>query len=328
MIKKENIEKILSVIMVLVALVLGFFLFREYLQQNQAEQQVVSQMQEQSQQMNAEIRAVQQEITDKEKELEDIQKTPYIFLCFSGNDSQLMSTIYPLMNQYGYRGTLILKAGQLPGEGEQAVTAEEATTLLASGWDIALGGPAGEVLGAGTIGDAHAKVEGAGYGTSQAFFFDKGDYSDAKGQIYPQIEELGYRYTCPIATREGSFTTRYSPLQGDILECQNLSIRQGQEMVESILDQAVAKRMPLALSDYSTDGTWQMKAEDPQPDYGALFELLNQMQGQGSLVVGTFQDYTKHMAEYENQVAQKQAEIQQFTAEKQKEIDAIKEKYQ
>ena len=52
------------------------------------------------------------------------------------------------------------------------------------------------------------------------------------------------------------------------------------------------------------------------------------MQGQGSLVVGTFQDYTKHMAEYENQVAQKQAEIQQFTAEKQKEIDAIKEKYQ
>ena len=79
--------------MVLVALVLGFFLFREYFQQNQAEQQVVSQMQEQSQQMNAEIRAVQQEITDKEKELEDIQKTPYVFLCFSGNDSQLMSTI-------------------------------------------------------------------------------------------------------------------------------------------------------------------------------------------------------------------------------------------
>lgn len=325
---KGKIEKILSVVMVLVAVILGVLLFRESSQQNREEQQVVAQMQEQSQKMNTEIRAVQQEIYDKEQELDEIQKTPYVFLCFSGNDSQLMPVIYPLMNQYGYRGTLVLKAGQLPGEGEQAITAEEANTLLSAGWDIALGGPAGEALSAGTIGDAHSKLEGAGFGTSQAFFFDKGDYSGTKNQVYPQIEELQYRYTCPVATKEGSFTTRYSPLQKDILECQNLSIRQGQTMVEQVLDQAISERMPLVLSDYSMDGTWRMNAEDPQPDYTALLELLHQKQGEGSLAVGTFQDYSGYLEEYENQIAQKQEEINQFTAEKQKEIEAIKEKYQ
>ena len=94
------------------------------------------------------------------------------------------------------------------------------------------------------------------------------------------------------------------------------------------MDQAISERMPLVLSDYSIGGTWLMNAEDPQPDYASLFEFLAQKQNEGSLAVGTFQDYNGYLEEYENQITQKQAEIDQFTAEKQKEIEAIKEKYQ
>ena len=116
---KGKIEKILSVVMVLVAVVLGVLLFRESSQQNREEQQVVSQMQEQSQKMNTEIRAVQQEIYDKELELDEIQKTPYVFLCFSGNDSQMCirDSLFIFRSQRDREIHPCQPVGPLPGPG-------------------------------------------------------------------------------------------------------------------------------------------------------------------------------------------------------------------
>ena len=47
-------------------------------------------------------------------------------------------TMFDMMEQYGFRGTFVLKNGNLPGYSEESVTGEEVSEMLSSGWEYAL----------------------------------------------------------------------------------------------------------------------------------------------------------------------------------------------
>jgi len=89
------------------------------------------------------INEKRKELQNKDKEwlkaLEDEKSgKPCVLLCFNTMDDEVYYTMYDMMDQYGFRGTFVLKDGHFPNYSEDSVTGEEVSEMIEAGWEYAL----------------------------------------------------------------------------------------------------------------------------------------------------------------------------------------------
>lgn len=92
-----------------------------------------------------ELRNVEVEYRNVEKELEDLEREFYkqvstgatVQIVFTDLNEKIYSEAYPIMEQYGYVGMLVLSSSQMPG-GEGCMTEQQYNKLLRSGWSICI----------------------------------------------------------------------------------------------------------------------------------------------------------------------------------------------
>ncbi len=112
----------------------------------QHEQKLSTQRQEKMQMLsdglqpiNAQRKELQERDSEWQKTLnQEKEGKSCIILCFNTMNDDVYYTMFDMMEQYGFRGTFVLKNGNLPGYSEESVTGEEVSEMLSSGWEYAL----------------------------------------------------------------------------------------------------------------------------------------------------------------------------------------------
>lgn len=102
-------------------------------------QEKLRKLTEELQPVNEKRKELQNKDKEWQKTLEDEKKgKPCVMLCFNTMDDEVYYTMYDMMDQYGFRGTFVLKDGHLPGYSEDSVTGEEVSEMIEAGWEYAL----------------------------------------------------------------------------------------------------------------------------------------------------------------------------------------------
>ena len=81
--------------------------------------------------LDKEDASLQDQITQKEN------GDPMVITLVSGIDESLYTTIYPQMNERGYKGLFTLTDGIAPGEREGEITADQWNEMTGNGWNYA-----------------------------------------------------------------------------------------------------------------------------------------------------------------------------------------------
>lgn len=272
----------------------------------------------------SQIRSLQNEIQQADKEIRDMKPQGFVCLAFRESDPYLKDTIVPLLEEYGWKGTLILPFDY--EESSEGLTKEEIHQLTEKGWEIAVAGNAEEILQEeNTLEKCQGSFEEEGFGKIQGYFFDKGDY-DSSNEIYQKLEAMGCFYGCPVGQKE-EVSSRYSPQYPSIMECQNLSLDKKPEEVQELLDQTQEKGVPVIFSDYTSSGTWE-SWDMETPDYKEIFSVIHEKIKEKKLLLGRLQDYTEYRDSWEKEKEEKQQNFQLFAREQEEKIKELKEEYQ
>lgn len=118
----------------------GAYLFLREEQRSAAERQAqVSKLSEQLQPINEERKKWQEEEKQWWKTLEESKKgRSCVMLSFDNRTEEMYETIYEMMDQYGFRGTLLLRNGVLPSGGEGYLSYGEFQEMMDNDWEYAL----------------------------------------------------------------------------------------------------------------------------------------------------------------------------------------------
>lgn len=121
----------------------------------------------------------------------------YLVLFFDNVDENLIKMVYPMLNKYGYKGTIVLCEGLVPGEVGN-ISKEDFDFLLANGWDIAIGynseidmsaKDAPELLGE-YLDSYMQRLTQAGIEIPITYCFNKGEYNQ---RFEPVLKERGFK---------------------------------------------------------------------------------------------------------------------------------------
>lgn len=137
--------------------------------------------------------AVKQE--QLEQELEELKssyeksKAPnaIVQVLFTELNEQVYSLCYPIMQEYGYTGTLAVSSDQFPGE-EGCMTVEQFRELMDAGWEICITWQTGTDVKKWWP-NLQNKLTVLGVEPGQVLYFPKGTYS---ADLDATIQELGF----------------------------------------------------------------------------------------------------------------------------------------
>lgn len=316
-------QKILGIAVAVLGLLLLSFLIWNG-KKEKAEQELLEHYRKTYEKIEAQIRSLQNEMQQADKEIRYMKPKGFVCLAFRESNPRLKDTIVPLLEEYGWKGTLILPFDY--EESSEGLTKEELRQLTEKGWDIAVAGKAEEILQEeNTLEKCQVSFEEEGFGKIQGYFFDKGDY-DFSNEIYQKLEAVGCFYGCPVGQKE-EVSSRYSPQYPSIMECQNLSLDKNTEEVEELLVQTQEKGVPVIFSDYTSSGTWE-SWDMETPDYKEIFSVIHEKVKEEKLLLGRLQDYTDYRDSWEKEKEEKEQEFQLFVQEKEEKIKELKEEYQ
>jgi hypothetical protein len=130
-------------------------------------------------------------------------------LFFDNMTNNLMTKVYPLLTEYGYKGTVVMNDYQLPG-GEGCITMDNYNTLVASGWDFAIGTGSVDLKGDNSVENLRAYLEEyksllsmQGLELPQTFAFAKNQYDEKYTDL---LLEFGFK----VVRYEGGDLGKYS----------------------------------------------------------------------------------------------------------------------
>ena len=121
----------------------------------------------------------------------------FLVLFFDNVDENLYDIAYPMLEKYGYKGTIVLCEGLVPGE-DGNISKEHFNALIAKGWDTAIGYNSdidmsaidAEVQLAEYLDDYMARLTDAGIEIPFTYCFNKGEYNARFEKV---LKERGFK---------------------------------------------------------------------------------------------------------------------------------------
>lgn len=130
-------------------------------------------------------------------------------LFFDNLTPNLMTKVYPLLGEYGYKGTVVMNDYQVPG-GMGCITLEDYNTLLTAGWDFAIGTGSVDLKSDDSVEELRAYLEeyerllsADGLKLPQTFAFSKNQYDEKYTDL---LLEFGFK----VIRYEGGSLGKYS----------------------------------------------------------------------------------------------------------------------
>lgn len=183
---KKKTKICLSVLIVVMACLLGILLLAEAAGQRQRSAEYARKEEE--------LRPIRQEEARLEEELEDLEEeyklntsgNGTVTVLFTDLDERIYTEIYPQMKEYGFTGLFAVSPEYLP-DGEGRMTSAQAAELLGAGWECCPTWRAGDSIQA--IQDQGEILAALGAAPAGTVYFEEGAYS----QIYDgDLAAAGY----------------------------------------------------------------------------------------------------------------------------------------
>lgn len=307
-------------VLIIFALAIGFFgLLFYWRQENRKEAESLDGLQKIYNEYDKKIRVIRNDMEKRKSEADDVEKPGNVIFAFSEEDQELMSRIVPALESRGIRATLVLKNSE---DHDQ----EMVTQAVQRGWDLAFGGEIGDSQEAyvETLKETSKQYQESAGQFSGAFFFNGKEYGKGSRILYPQFTELTFKIGVAFAKDASDLTHGTNTDYGmAIEECQNVSMREDLETLESLLDKVVESRSVVVLSDFGLDRQMEIAAEAPLDHFEQLLDLVEQKQAESDLAVGSVTDYLSTLEERDNKIEQRQQEYLEYEQECQKEINRL-----
>ncbi|MGM9552189.1 MAG: hypothetical protein ACI3XA_08045 [Clostridia bacterium] len=190
-------KKIIALVVSALLVVSGVMIYSTYADRK-AQSQKLEEISNRIVQLNIKKNKAEKEMAQLNKELEDeLRIGSYMVLFFDDLTENLYTDIYPLLDSYGLKGTIVMKNSLIPGEAD-AISVDHFNMLLDKGWDTAIGcnddinmakDDAPELLGK-YLDEYITKLEEADIEIPLTFCFDDGRYSKRFESV---IGEYGFK---------------------------------------------------------------------------------------------------------------------------------------
>lgn len=257
--------------------------------------------------------------------LEDTKKgTACVLLSFENMDTNLSQSIFPIMSEYGYRGTFALQNGAVPGTQPEWMSMEEFHGMLGAGWEYAFltESPEGDEDGTKWQEQLDAQIaawNGAGIGTPAGYFFTSGQSSKEKEAV---LKERGFS-----VWRDPQQNPEYIDAMKDgTLTVKSVTLTKDSSTLETALANAVEKKESVAFNIPSVLETVEgdTKAVTTAKFRQFLSEIKEQ-EAAGNLQVMTYFQYFQYKAQLQAEAEALKPEYDAFCQQKDariKELDA------
>ena len=180
-------KKIIPIVTVVLAVGLFAFIWGVQKQEEKTAAQQ-EELYEQRRPLTVKQEQLEQELETLEKEYEK-SKAPnaVVQVLFTELDEQVYSLCYPIMQEYGYTGTLAVSAEQFPGE-EGCMTVDQFQELIDAGWGICITWQT-EAAANQWWANLQNKLTVLGVESGEVLYFPKGTYS---ADLDATIQNLGF----------------------------------------------------------------------------------------------------------------------------------------
>lgn len=321
--KKEIAVRVIAIVLVIVA---GVLLWSWNKDDKNKQEQLIKK-QERIAEYDSQIQKITDEISKKESEV-NVEMNGYCILAFSASDKELMTKIFPVMQKLGLKGTIVLDNGAMPGTKAGKISKANYKKLLDAGWDTAVGGSINKDAkkAASTLRKFQSQLKKAGYPGAVSYLFEGQEYTQAKTELYPVIHELGFQICGAKAVNEGVLVSAENEEEQNVMECQNLSLRNQMALVQNVIGQAISQKKPLILSDYTGAATWDVSKEKSMENFERLLEYVHQKLTEGKIGVGNFSGYLAVKEQTRMATEQNRQEFEQYKQKQTKIIEELQKK--
>ncbi len=243
-------------------------------------------------------------------------------LFFDSISEELVSVAYPLMNEYGFKGTVVLKDGVFPG-GEGCISRAEFDMLISKGWDAAIGetkdidlsAPGAEEALGQYLDQYMGMLRSRSIKVPNVFCFDEGHYDkkfeavlESRGfsaiRHYGETGSLG----C-IASENGTFLLGTQP------------IHNGQSSVQKFVIDAYNAKTDLGISVYRVTGDENDPSACSAEKYTLMLNYIKE-KCPGALIM-TASELIEYQRSNPSAAADASSEFLQKTAETEKRLKEI-----
>ncbi len=132
------------------------------------------------------------------------------FVLFFDNMTQnLMTKVFPLVSEYGYKGTVVMNDYQFPG-GEGCITKRDYETLKAAGWDFAIGTGSVDLKSENAVENLRAYLEEYKALLSQESFDFPATFAFSKNQYDEKYTDLMLEFGFKVVRYEGGSLGKFS----------------------------------------------------------------------------------------------------------------------
>ncbi len=252
----------------------------------------------------------------------------YLVLFFDSVDTNLIESVYPLLEKNGMKGTIVLCDGRIPGE-EGNISREDFDFLLSEGWDYAIGysnevdlsaDNAAELL-ASYLDDYMTRLEEADIAVPFTYCFARGEYHK---KFAPVLKERGFKVVRHYGETGENFGGEY--LEGELyyIGCGVYSATSTK--IQESVDTAYAEDLAFSVSvRHIADSAIDTRKDCTTSRYQKMLsylintctgtvvctvgELYGYKQEQHASVSGTIGGYNASIAEIDNQIAEIDKEL-------------------
>ena len=246
----------------------------------------------------------------------------YVVLFFDNVSDNLMDKAYPLLSKHGYRGTIVLCDGLVPGEAGN-ISREDFDFLLSQGWDTAIGYSSEIDMGSKDapqifeeyLDDYLARLEAAGIEIPITYCFEQDTYNK---KFEPALKEHGFKIIRHFGETGDSFGSAY--IEGEFYYIgagvccaassklqENVDIAYEQDLTYSMSVRYIGDYDIDTKKDCTTSKYQRMLSYINTNSSGTVVctvsELYDYKQEQHNSAIGIIGDYNKKIAEYDVKIA-------------------------
>lgn len=248
-----------------------------------------------------------------------------VLLSFDNMDTNLSQTIFPIMSEYGYRGTFALQNGAVPGSQPGLMSMEEFHGMLGTGWEYAFltDSPEDDEEGIKWREQMNAQIavwNSAGIGTPAGYFFTSRQSSKEKEAV---LKECGFSVWRDLQQNPGYI----DGIKDGTLSVKSVTLTKDSSTLEIALANVVEKKESVAFNIPSVLET--VEGDVKAVTTAKLRQFLSEIKEQeaaGNLQVMTYYQYFQYKIqllaeaealkpEYDAFCQQKDARIKELDAE-------------
>lgn len=244
-----------------------------------------------------------------------------ILLSFENMDTNLSQSIFPIMSEYGYRGTFSLRNGAVPGSQSELMSMEEFHGMIGSGWEYAFLTESPDNDEDGTQWEAQLDAQiaawnSAGIGTPAGYFFESGQNSKAKEEA---LKERGFCVWGNLQQNPGYIDA----MEDGALPVKTVMLTKESSTLESALSNAVAKKKSVAFSVPAVLDSVEGNVKGiTTAKFRQFLDEIKEYEAAGKIQVMTYYQYFQYRAQCQ---AEADALKPEYDAFRQQKADRMKE---